>query len=65
MMISLMDCFYIGIILIIFGFIIHLETQVKTIKTMIEDYLGRRNGTQIKDLRKRNKTPCKKSLYIL
>ena len=57
MMISLMDCFYIGIILIIFGFIIHLEAQVKTIKTMIEDYLGRRNGTQIKDLRKRNKTP--------
>ena len=53
MMISLMDCFYIGIILIIFGFIIHLEAQVKTIETMIEDYLGRRNGTQIKDLRKK------------
>ena len=35
--------------LIIFGFIIHLETQVNTMKTMIEEYLGQRNGKKIKD----------------
>jgi|TARA_B100000035_G_C20837171_1_gene481352 hypothetical protein len=49
MIISLMDIFYIAMIGIIFGFIIHLETQVNTMKTMIEEYLGQRNGKKIKD----------------
>ena len=48
MIISLMDIFYIAMIGIIFGFIIHLETQVNTMKTMIEEYLGQRNGKKIK-----------------
>ena len=49
MIITIMDCFYIIMIAIIFGFIIHLETQVHTIKTMIEKSITR--GTTIKDIR--------------
>ena len=49
MIISLMDIFYIAMIGIIFGFIILLETQVNTMKNMIEEYLGQRNGKKIKD----------------
>jgi len=53
MIIDFLDIFYISIILIIFGFIIHLEAQVNTIKSMIEGYLGDRNGKKIKDYRKK------------
>lgn len=50
MIISLMDCFYIGIILIIFGFIIHLEAQVSTIKSMMEEHI--KTDDSIKDIKK-------------
>jgi len=36
MMITIMDVFYILMILIIFGFIIHLETQMKVILEMLK-----------------------------
>jgi hypothetical protein len=36
MTISLMDLFYIGMIVIIFGYIIHLETQMKVILEMLK-----------------------------
>tara|TARA_Y100000361_G_C10895036_1_gene206159 strand:- start:59 stop:244 length:186 start_codon:yes stop_codon:yes gene_type:complete len=35
-MITIMDVFYILMILIIFGFIIHLETQMKVILEMLK-----------------------------
>ena len=53
MIIGFLDIFYISIILVIFGFIIHLEAQVKTIKTMIEGYLGNRNGKKMKEFSKK------------
>ena len=53
MIISAMDCFYMIMIGVIFGFIIHLEAQVHTIKNMIEQYLGRRNQKPIKDIYKK------------
>jgi hypothetical protein len=53
MSIELMDIFYLGMICVIFGFIIHLEAQVSTIKTMLESFLDRRNGKAIKDIRKK------------
>ena len=59
MVIEFLDCFYIAMIAIIFGFIIHLESQVHVIKIMIEKSLAR-NDT-IKDIRqerkKKKKTP--------
>ena len=36
MTIHLMDVFYIGMIAIIFGYIIHLETQIRVILEMIK-----------------------------
>ena len=36
MTISIMDLFYIGMIVIIFGYIIHLETQMKVILEMLK-----------------------------
>ena len=33
---SIMDLFYIGMIVIIFGYIIHLETQMKVILEMLK-----------------------------
>ena len=36
MTIHLMDVFYIGMIVIIFGYIIHLETQMKVILEMLK-----------------------------
>tara|TARA_Y100000996_G_scaffold341271_1_gene278534 strand:+ start:2275 stop:2439 length:165 start_codon:yes stop_codon:yes gene_type:complete len=53
MIISVMDIFYLCMICIIFGFIIHLEAQVSTIKTMIESFLEKRNGKAIKDIPKK------------
>jgi|TARA_B100000902_G_scaffold272500_1_gene258435 hypothetical protein len=53
MIIGFLDIFYMTIILVIFGFIIHLEAQVKTIKTMIEGYLDTRNGKKMKDFPKK------------
>ena len=59
MIITAMDIFYIAMIAVIFGFIIHLECQILLIKTMIEKSLAR-NDT-IKDIRqerrKNKKTP--------
>jgi len=49
MIITAMDIFYIAMIAVIFGFIIHLECQILLIKTMIEKSLAR-NDT-IKDIR--------------
>lgn len=36
MTIHLMDLFYIGMIVVIFGYIIHLETQMKVILEMLK-----------------------------
>jgi hypothetical protein len=35
-----MDCFYIFMIAIIFGFIIHLEAQMSVVKKMMEEQFG-------------------------
>lgn len=53
MVIEFLDCFYIAMIAIIFGFIIHMECQIILIKTMIEKSLAR-NDT-IKDIRQERK----------
>ena len=53
MVIEFLDCFYIAMIAIIFGFIIHMEYQIILIKTMIEKSLAR-NDT-IKDIRQERK----------
>ena len=39
MLIEWMDVFYITMIGIIFAFIIHIETELHTIKTMIEEVI--------------------------
>ena len=38
MIISIMDCFYILMIAIIFGFIIHLEVQIRLLRVMMEEH---------------------------
>tara|TARA_Y100000590_G_C15440814_1_gene908805 strand:+ start:131 stop:295 length:165 start_codon:yes stop_codon:yes gene_type:complete len=53
MIITAMDIFYICMIAVIFGFIIHLEAQVSTIKTMIEHSISR--GQKMKDIGKNKK----------
>ena len=53
MVIEFLDCFYIAMIAVIFGFIIHLECQIYLVKTMIEKSLAR-NDT-IKDIRQERK----------
>lgn len=53
MIVQPMDFFYILMIAIIFGFIIHLECQIHLIKVMIEKSLAR-NDT-IKDIRQSRK----------
>jgi len=55
MTITFMDIFYLGMICVIFGFIIHLEAQVTTINTMIESFLEKRNGKAIKDIPQKKK----------
>ena len=37
MIITIMDCFYIFMIAIIFGFIIHLESKVNQLVSMMEE----------------------------
>ena len=39
MIISAIDCFYILMIAVIFGFIVHLEVQIKTLHTMMEEHV--------------------------
>jgi len=34
-----MDIIYISLISIIFGFIVHMETQINTLKTMMEEHV--------------------------
>jgi len=43
MLIAWMDIIYITLISIIFGFIIHIETELHTIKTMIEESIKYRD----------------------
>jgi len=39
MIITLMDCFYILMIAVIFGFIIHLESKVNQLVSMMEEHI--------------------------
>ena len=39
MIITPIDCFYILMIATIFGFIIHLEVQIKTLHTMMAEHV--------------------------
>ena len=39
MIISAIDCIYIGMIFIIFAIIIHLEVQIKTLHTMMSEHV--------------------------
>jgi len=39
MTMSLMDCFYIGMFVIIFGFIIHIETNIKILMEMMKEHV--------------------------
>ena len=56
MIITLMDCFYIFMIAIIFGFIIHLEAQMSVVKKMMEEHV--RTDDSIKELcQKLNQNP--------
>ena len=56
MIITLMDCFYIFMIAIIFGFIIHLEAQMSVVKKMMEEHV--RTDDSIKELcQKINQNP--------
>jgi hypothetical protein len=34
----MMDCFYIMMIAVIFGFIIHLEVQIRLLRVMMEEH---------------------------
>jgi len=38
MIITIMDCFYIMMIAVIFGFIIHLEVQIRLLRVMMEEH---------------------------
>lgn len=38
MVITIMDCFYIMMIAVIFGFIIHLEVQIRLLRVMMEEH---------------------------
>jgi hypothetical protein len=54
MIITMMDCFYIMMIAVIFGFIIHLEVQIRLLRVMMEEH------TKVSDNMKETlKTPCK------
>ena len=39
MILSALDCFFVLMIAIIFGFIIMMEMQIKQIKTMMEEHI--------------------------
>ena len=39
MTMSLMDCIYIGMFVIIFGFIIHIETNIKILMEMMKEHV--------------------------
>jgi len=39
MIITMMDCFYILMIAVIFGFIIHLESKVNQLVSMMEEHI--------------------------
>lgn len=39
MIITIMDCFYILMIAVIFGFIIHLESKVNQLVSMMEEHI--------------------------
>ena len=49
MLIEWMDVFYITMIGIIFAFIIHIETELHTIKTMIEEVIKFDESKRIKN----------------
>jgi len=38
MIITAIDCFYILMIAVIFGFIIHLEVQIRLLRVMMEEH---------------------------
>jgi|TARA_B110000046_G_C12732039_1_gene288934 hypothetical protein len=38
MIITAIDCFYIMMIAVIFGFIIHLEVQIRLLRVMMEEH---------------------------
>lgn len=50
MIISLLDCFYIGMFVIVFGFIIHIETNIKILLEMMKEHV---KCETIKDIEKR------------
>jgi len=39
MIITMMDCFYILMIAVIFGFIIHLESKINQLCSMMEEHI--------------------------
>tara|TARA_B100001939_G_scaffold19544_1_gene16077 strand:- start:1832 stop:2011 length:180 start_codon:yes stop_codon:yes gene_type:complete len=56
MIITIMDLFYIFMIAVIFGFIIHLEAQMSMVKKMMEEHV--RTDDSIKELcHKLNQNP--------
>ena len=39
MTLDLLDCFYLGSILIIMGFVAHMEMQIRVLRTMMEEHV--------------------------
>lgn len=39
MIVSIMDCFYIAMFIIVFGFIIHIETNIKILMEMMKEHV--------------------------
>tara|TARA_E500000075_G_scaffold123330_1_gene125402 strand:+ start:92 stop:253 length:162 start_codon:yes stop_codon:yes gene_type:complete len=39
MIVSLLDCIYLGLFVIVFGFIIHMETQLKMLLEMMKEHV--------------------------
>lgn len=59
MTLDALDCFFIFMVLINFGFIIHLETQVRMLRSMMEEHT--RFGDKLCELSKEfQKTPIQK-----
>lgn len=39
MTLDLLDCFYLGSILVIMGFVAHMEMQIRVLRTMMEEHV--------------------------
>jgi len=39
MILDFLDCFFILMIIVIFGLIVHIETELKQVKTMMEEHV--------------------------